>query len=67
MDEPDSISFAKMDSVVFRVTLPMKITFVANSEHIIDLCETYIATLDTENMEAQIFANEATVRQWVDG
>ena len=66
-DERDSLLFAKMDSVAFQATLPMKITFVAYSEHIIDLCESYIASLETENIEARIFGDEAAARQWVDG
>ncbi len=65
-EEPDSLLFAKMDSVAFRTTLPMKIAFVSNSEQIIDFCESYIASLDTENMEARTFGDEAAARQWVD-
>ncbi len=67
MDEPDSLLFAKMDSAAFQTTLPMKIAFVANSEKIIGLCETYAASLDTENLEARTFGDEATARQWIDG
>jgi hypothetical protein len=66
MDEPDSLLFAKMDSVAFRTTLPMKIAFVANSKYIIDLCESYAATLETDNMEARTFGDEAAARQWVE-
>ena len=66
MDKPDSLLFAKMDSVAFRSTLPMKIAFVANSKHIVDLCEAYAASLDSENMEARTFGDEAAARQWVD-
>ncbi len=66
-DERDSLLFAKMDSVAFQATLPMKIAFVAYSEHFIDLCESYIANLETENMEARTFGDEAAARRWVDG
>jgi hypothetical protein len=66
-EEQDSLLFAKMDSVAFQVTLPMKIAFVANNQHIIDLCESYIANLETENLEARIFGDDAAARQWVDG
>ncbi len=66
MEEPDSLLFAKMDSVAFRTTLPMKIAFVTISEPITDFCETYIESLDTENMEARTFGDEATARQWVE-
>ena len=66
MEEPDSLLFAKMDSVAFRTTLPMRIAFVTISEKIIDYCETYIESLDTENMEARVFSDEATARQWVE-
>ena len=67
MDEPDSLVFAKMDSIAFRATLSMKIAFITNNEHIIDLCESYAASLDTENMEARTFGDEAAARQWVNG
>ena len=67
MDEPDSLLFAKMDSVAFQNTLPMKIAFIANSKHIIDLCENYAASLETKNMEARTFGDEAAARRWVDG
>ncbi len=66
MEEPDSLLFAKMDSAAFRTTLPMKIAFVTISEKIVDYCETYIESLDTENMEARVFGDEATARQWVE-
>ncbi len=55
-----------MDSVAFRTTLPMKIAFVTIAENIIDYCESYIESLDTENMEARVFGDEATARQWVE-
>ncbi|MFP6743408.1 MAG: hypothetical protein VCD33_17590 [Alphaproteobacteria bacterium] len=66
MDEPDSLAFAKMDSVAFQNTLPMKIGFIAVSKQIIDLCETYVATLDAEKSEARVFSDEATARQWLE-
>jgi hypothetical protein len=56
-----------MDSVAFQATLPMKIALLATSEHIIEILETYVASLRGENMEARIFADEATARQWLDG
>jgi predicted methyltransferase len=55
-----------MDSVAFRTTLPMKIAFVSINEKIVDFCETYIESLDTENMEARVFGDAATARQWVE-
>jgi predicted methyltransferase len=66
MEEPDSLLIAKMDSVAFRTTLPMKIAFVTISEKIVDFCDSYIASLDTENMEARVFGDEAAARQWVE-
>ena len=66
MDKPDSLAFAKMDSVAFRVSQPIKIAFVTKSQQIIDLCESYAASLDIENMMARTFGDEATARQWLD-
>ena len=67
MDEPDSVAFAKIDSVAFQNTLPMKICFIAVDKAIIGLCETYSATLDVEESEARVFRDETTARQWVEG
>ena len=66
MDEPDSLAFAKMDSIAFQISQPMKIAFVTINEYVIGLCEMYIASLGTENMEARIFGDAAAARQWVD-
>jgi len=65
LNVPDSLLFAKMDSVAFQVTLSMKIAFVTNNQQIIAICETYIADIDTEAMEARIFEDEAAARQWI--
>ncbi len=67
MEEPDPLLIAKMDSVAFRTTLPMKIAFIANSQQIVDFCESYIASLVIENMEARTFSDEVAARQWLDG
>ena len=66
-DETDAHVIAKMDNVAFKITRAMKAALVANSEDIINLLEHYLASLEVENMEARIFGDEVTARQWVDG
>ena len=56
---------ASMDKVHTQRTRPMKFALVSDNEQIIKLLEVYVAISEGENMEAQIFTDEASARDWI--
>lgn len=67
MDENEALASAYMDNVHARHTKLIKVAFVTDNKHINKTLQAYIAAIDSENFEAQVFANEADARKWVSG
>ena len=65
MKENDALATALMDNVHTRITKLIKVALVTDNEHIIKILEAYIAGVESENMEARIFADDADARKWV--
>jgi hypothetical protein len=67
VNEEDALLSAYMDNAHTQHTKLIKAAFIADDQTTINILKAYIAGVKSENLEAQIFADETEARKWVSG
>jgi len=62
--DDQAIAVAYIDKAASQTVSQMKVAIVADRSDVVELCEAYIASLNTEGWEARIFDNMAAAAVW---